>query len=714
MPPKRVPRKRKEPDPDDPFTDAPPAKKKQPKTSTGPLKAQPTKKPSSGFTTPPPTKLGSTYSSSGYSTPTGKAFHPTSFKKSQTGGLMRSFSTTSSVRSTPGPKTHQPRSPAEEIIIHCRLNHIPVFRPGDLEYERSVASTNLLHRYTRPDCVVQPASAHDVAEVVKQCRQHKMGLKVKSGGHSYAGHSMAEEGVLLDMHRLKGTTLDMQNKVIYVDGGALWVDVYKRLINGRHNGWAANGGRCPTVGVSGFLLGGGMGPFSRTLGMGCDSVISVTLVTADGHIVTVGKDDDPNSPEGELFWALRGGGGGNFGVVVQWKLRVEQLQDLRFGGCGMVTAGRYGWYYRGDDYNALSQSDKDKADDLFKNTMSQFYRFVWPDRITIDSTWVRQTTNPKGTMIRFISYCDGDRDYFERYINRGINQKDVREQLKRRCMPEKSTRFLHETLTAQWNEETIRTIPNSTQFRLYAGFALDNNESMDHVNEIVVILHKELDDFAEKFKNDNAECSVSLIHGGAAASKVNRGETAYRWRKSTYQCYIMLTFFDKWLERDMREYLSGFKVLLRQHAVAQKAVFINFPDSEMPPEAYERAYYGYNAERLRRIKGEWDPEDFFQWGQSVQLPGKKIMTDRKMRRATADANTAVEALTEAEDTEEDWEDWEIIRTEDLASVRWEKQFDVPKTEWLNNAGDIYPPVEPGTHATDIVELYDPDENLRCD
>ncbi|KAK7973727.1 hypothetical protein PG989_015575 [Apiospora arundinis] len=651
MPPKRVPRKRKEPDPDDPFTDAPPAKKKQPKTSTGPLKTQPTKKPSSGFTTPPPTKLGSTYSSSGYSTPTGKAFHPTSFKKSQTGGLMGSFNTTSSVRSTPGPKTDHPRSPAEEIIIHCRLNHIPVFRPGDLEYERSVASTNLLHRYTRPDCVVQPASAHDVAEVVKQCRQHKMGLKVKSGGHSYAGHSMAEEGVLLHMHRLKGTTLDMQNKVVYVDGGAL-----------------------------GFLLGGGMGPFSRTLGMGCDSVISVTLVTADGHIVTVGKDDDPNSPEGELFWALRGGGGGNFGVVVQWKLRVEQLQDLRFGGCGMVTAGRYGWYYRGDDYNALSQSDKDKEDDLFKNTMSQFYRFVWPDRITIDSTWVRQTTNPKGTMIRFISYCDGDRDYFE---------------------------------SAQWNEETIRTIPNSTQFRLYAGFALDNNESMDHVNEIVVILHKELDDFAEKFKNDNAECSVSLIHGGAAASKVNRGETAYRWRKSTYQCYIMLTFFDKWLERDMREYLSGFKVLLRQHAVAQKAVFINFPDSEMPPEAYERAYYGYNAERLRRIKGEWDPEDFFQWGQSVQLPGKKIMTDRKMRRATADANTAVEALTEAEDTEDE-EDWEIIRKEDLASVRWEKQFDVPKTEWLNNAGDIYPPVEPGTHATDIVELYDPDDNLRCD
>ncbi|KAK6840033.1 hypothetical protein PG987_005899 [Apiospora arundinis] len=84
-----------------------------------------------------------------------------------------------------------------------------------------------------------------------------------------------------------------------------------------------------------------------------------------------------------------------------------------------------------------------------------------------------------------------------------------------------------------------------------------------------------------------------------------------------------------------------------------------------------------------------------------------------MRRATADANTAVEALTEAEDTEDE-EDWEIIRKEDLASVRWEKQFDVPKTEWLNNAGDIYPPVEPGTHATDIVELYDPDENLRCD
>lgn len=82
-----------------------------------------------------------------------------------------------------------------------------------------------------------------------------------------------------------------------IEGGALWGNVYRTLVDSR-DGYMINGGRCPTVGVSGFILGGGIGPFSRQYGMACDNVREITIATADGEIYVVTPEDDPDSPEG--------------------------------------------------------------------------------------------------------------------------------------------------------------------------------------------------------------------------------------------------------------------------------------------------------------------------------------------------------------------------------------------------------------------------------
>ena len=104
-------------------------------------------------------------------------------------------------------------------------------------------------------------------------------------------------------------------------GGARWGHAYKALVDGDQNGWFINGARCPTVGVSGFVLGGGLSPFTRSFGMGCDTLLEATIVTADGERVTVTSKDDRKEDKGKLFWALCGAGGGNFGVVVELKMR---------------------------------------------------------------------------------------------------------------------------------------------------------------------------------------------------------------------------------------------------------------------------------------------------------------------------------------------------------------------------------------------------------
>lgn len=114
------------------------------------------------------------------------------------------------------PRPALPTSPAAELMKKCRAAKICVSCPSQLEYERSVASTNLLYRFTRPDCVVQPKCEEEVSNVVKWCRQHNLRLTVRGGSHSFAGFANTDQGVLLDMHRMHGTHLDMENKVMYV------------------------------------------------------------------------------------------------------------------------------------------------------------------------------------------------------------------------------------------------------------------------------------------------------------------------------------------------------------------------------------------------------------------------------------------------------------------------------------------------------------------
>ncbi|KAK8037546.1 hypothetical protein PG991_000892 [Apiospora marii] len=451
-------------------------------------------------------------------------------------------------------------------------------------------------------------------------------------------------------------------------------------------------------------MGAGLGPFTRTLGMGSDSVMAITVVTADGETLHVDESDDRHSPKGQLFWALRGAGGGNFGVVVQWKLRVEKLKDP----CGLVTSGRYVWSYDANkpdpppELNVCGCVDSKESQlklqewhqDNMAAIMSRFYAYKWPDEITIDTTWVHQAGDSKGTDVRFISYCDGNHKFFSEHIDAAFTDPRIRNQMKRRCMEEKSSRFLHETLAAQWSEETVRMIPTATQFRLYAGFGIDNENSMHSMDRIIVILKQELDRFGELFRGEQAECSVTFIHAGGAARRKSRCSTPYRWRRTNYQAYIQVTFTDKWLERSMRGFLAKFKSRVKPHSVAKQAVFVNFPDAALPEGAYERAYYGKNLLKLRQVKKLHDPDDFFNGPQSVRLP------DDTEDVATALARADIELAASGSEPEPEaptpvYQD-ELL-TDKVPTQRWDKPYDVPETEFLNNA--------PGTKAKDITFFF---------
>ncbi|MFI6596154.1 FAD-binding oxidoreductase [Nonomuraea sp. NPDC050536] len=189
--------------------------------------------------------------------------------------------------------------------------------PGDSGYDRARRLFNPTYDRVRPGGVAYVTSAADVAACVNFVRNARIPVTARSGGHSYAGWSTGT-GLVIDVSRMNSIGYSAGRATI--GAGAKLVDVYDRLAA---HGVSIPAGSCPTVGVGGLTLGGGIGVVSRKYGLTCDALESVQIVTADGRVLTC----DATHHAG-LFWACRGGGGGNFGVVTSFTFRTHPIRDV--------------------------------------------------------------------------------------------------------------------------------------------------------------------------------------------------------------------------------------------------------------------------------------------------------------------------------------------------------------------------------------------------
>jgi FAD/FMN-containing dehydrogenase len=191
-----------------------------------------------------------------------------------------------------------------------------VILPGDAAYEteRKIWSANF-DRY--PAAIVRCVDAEDVRIAVNFAREQGMILSVRSGGHSIAGYSTNDGGLVIDLSNLRKITIDPVSHTARLEPGLTWGEVSNAL---QPFGLAMTAGNVASVGVGGLLLGGGVGWMVRAYGLSIDRVRSVELVTADGQMLRASADENP-----ELFWGLRGGGG-NFGIATAFEV------DLHPGG----------------------------------------------------------------------------------------------------------------------------------------------------------------------------------------------------------------------------------------------------------------------------------------------------------------------------------------------------------------------------------------------
>lgn len=168
-----------------------------------------------------------------------------------------------------------------------------------------------------PSFVARPLDAADVLTAVKWGVAHGVPLRARSGGHSYAGYSTLSGGIVLDLRNLRGISVNVGARTATIGAGAQLIDAYSALAA---RGVTIPAGSCPSVGIAGHALGGGMGLAGRRFGLTADNLLSARIVTADGRLITASPQEHP-----DLYWALRGGGGGNFGVVTSFTFRVHRI-----------------------------------------------------------------------------------------------------------------------------------------------------------------------------------------------------------------------------------------------------------------------------------------------------------------------------------------------------------------------------------------------------
>jgi FAD/FMN-containing dehydrogenase len=199
--------------------------------------------------------------------------------------------------------------------------------PGDPGYDQ--ARTLFYGGFDqRPAAIIRPADAEEVARVVTLARDSGIELAVRGGGHSTAGHSLSDGGIVLDLGELTALDVDLESRTAWAQTG-LTAGAYTEAV-GAH-GLVTGFGDTGSVGIGGITLGGGVGFLVRKFGLTIDSLLAAELVTADGRILQVDDDQHP-----DLFWALRGGGG-NFGVATRLKFRLHPLEGI-VGGMLMLPA----------------------------------------------------------------------------------------------------------------------------------------------------------------------------------------------------------------------------------------------------------------------------------------------------------------------------------------------------------------------------------------
>ncbi len=456
-------------------------------------------------------------------------------------------------RPLPATPSHRAPSPSQSVTLTGR-----VIWPQDPDYDEARLTFNT--RYSRfPAAIVVCSSAEDVQNAVRWARQLGMPLRARSGGHSYEAFSVVDDGLVVDVGGLDEIVVDTARGEAVVGAGVRLLDLYRRLWE---DGVTIPAGTCPGVGIAGLTLGGGIGFLSRQYGLTCDNLLAVDLVDANGDVLRASEGE-----HSDLFWALRGGGGGNFGIATAFTFQVHPIADVA------IATVTWPW---------------DDVAEVF-DIWQRWAPFV-DDRLTA----ALGIANPGAGVISSTALFTGSPDELP-------------------------------TLLAPLLGAGTPSAPQIQSLPFLAAAAQLAGPGGAHANfkNTSALAYEPLSPQAIATLVDGLRAApagsnlVGLFPLGGAIAAVDPAATAFPHRRALFDLQYQAYWWDESEEQADAAWVRDLRAAIAPYT---SGAYVNYTDADLPN--WETAYYGDNLARLMQVKTEYDPDDFFDGPQSIPSQGR--------------------------------------------------------------------------------------------
>lgn len=417
-----------------------------------------------------------------------------------------------------------------------------------------------------PRVIVFCHGAEDVRNAVRWATHNGVPLRARCGRHSYEAWSLVEDGIVVDVSWMDGVRIDHAAGTARVEAGIdLW-PLYQQLWGSRVT---IPGGSCPTVGIAGLVLGGGFGLLGRWLGLTCDSLLAVEMVTARGEIVTASEQENA-----DLFWASRGGGGGNFGIATAFTFRVTPIGDVsiynlswRWSDLPAVLQAWQAWAPGADD--RLTSILKLTAES--SGTVSSIGQLAGPcEELMAMLQPLLAAAPPLSVEVKTVPFIKAVKHFAG--LQKG--QKHW---------------------SAHWHGDHSRF--KNTSAYAYAPFGADA------VKAIVAALRAA----------PGKDCLVQLDAYGGAVARVSPGATAFYHRAGTLWNMQFQAYWTCPGDAEANTaWVEAFRTALLPYT---RGAYVNYIDGAITD--WQGQYYGGNFARLTEVKAAWDPGQVFRYPQSI-------------------------------------------------------------------------------------------------
>jgi len=439
-----------------------------------------------------------------------------------------------------------------------------VIRPEDAGYDDARALFNAMID-KRPAVIAQCATADDVVAAVRFGRESGLPTAVRSGGHSVAGTSTIDGGLVVDVRNLKGADVDPAARTVRCGAGLTWGEFDAAT---QEHGLATTGGRVSTTGVAGFTLGGGSGWLERRLGLTCDNLLAVELVTADGERVRASETEHP-----DLFWALHGGGG-NFGVATAFEFALQPVGPIVMGGL-MLWPGE-----RGREVFAAMREAMDGAPDEL--AMAAVYLTGPPVEFVPAELQGRLCCGA------VVMWAGESPDEGEPHV-RGFRELGPAADLVGPMPYVELQRMIDDPpgLRNYWTGDYLDALPDDA-IEVFASHS-------------------------ERMPVPSA-CQSILFPWGGQVARVAPDATPMARREAAWIAHPFVLWESA--ADDERHLSWGRGISAAMKPFATGGVYLNFIGNEGRDRV--RAAFGDNYERLARIKAQYDPDNFFRLNQNIE------------------------------------------------------------------------------------------------